>query len=101
MPRRKDLSSNEIANLLREVSENKSEGGELSCSNLDSDEVIRLSESDCEESKESADIIDNIPINPVIYVAREGSEWIPHNSNVPGRFVTRNASSDKAVVQQA
>ncbi|GFW89901.1 hypothetical protein TNCV_2979971 [Trichonephila clavipes] len=48
-------------------SENESDDGELSCSNLDSEEDIRLSESDCEESEESADIIDNIPVNPDIY----------------------------------
>ncbi|GFU18945.1 hypothetical protein TNCV_2347351 [Trichonephila clavipes] len=40
----------------------------LSCSYLDTDENIRLSESDCKESKESVDIIGNIPINPDIYV---------------------------------
>ncbi|GFV67036.1 uncharacterized protein TNCV_357211 [Trichonephila clavipes] len=63
MIRRKCLSPDEIANLLRELSENESDGGELSCSNLDSDEDIRLSESDCEESGESADEIENIPVN--------------------------------------
>ncbi|GFV63602.1 uncharacterized protein TNCV_625971 [Trichonephila clavipes] len=66
------------------------DSGELSCSNLDSDEDMRLSESDCEESKENADVIDNIPVNLDIYVTRDGTEWIPHNSNVPGRFATRN-----------
>ncbi|GFV52745.1 uncharacterized protein TNCV_2874161 [Trichonephila clavipes] len=55
------------------------------------DEDIRLNESDCEESKESADVIDDIPVNPDIYVAREEhTEWIPYNSNDPGRFATRN-----------
>ncbi|GFX34657.1 hypothetical protein TNCV_4464091 [Trichonephila clavipes] len=29
-------------------------------------------------------------VNPDIYVAKDGTESIPHNSNVPGRFVTRN-----------
>ncbi|GFW32462.1 uncharacterized protein TNCV_676211 [Trichonephila clavipes] len=57
----------------------------------DSDEDIRLNESDCEESEESADITDNSPANPDIYVARDVTEWIPHNSNVPGRFATPNA----------
>ncbi|GFY16916.1 hypothetical protein TNCV_3689741 [Trichonephila clavipes] len=33
-----------------------------SCSNLDSDKYIGLAESDCEESEESADVIDNIPV---------------------------------------
>ncbi|GFX76175.1 uncharacterized protein TNCV_2144791 [Trichonephila clavipes] len=74
---------------------------QLSCSNLDSNEDIRLSGSDCEESEESADVIDNIPVNPDIYVARDIIEWIPRNSNVPGRFVTRNEFCDNAVVQQA
>ncbi|GFT89195.1 uncharacterized protein TNCV_3085711 [Trichonephila clavipes] len=48
---------------------------------------IILSESDCEESEESADVIDNIPVISDSYVTRD---WILHNSNVPGRFVTRN-----------
>ncbi|GFV94732.1 uncharacterized protein TNCV_3864551 [Trichonephila clavipes] len=54
-------------------------------------EDIRLKESDCEESEENGDIIDNIPVSPDIYVARDGTEWIPYNSNVPGRLATRNA----------
>ncbi|GFW90195.1 transposable element Tcb1 transposase [Trichonephila clavipes] len=50
-------------------------------SSVDSDEV-RLSESDdCEESDESVDIIDYIPVNPDIYIARDGTEWIAHNSS--------------------
>ncbi|GFV98548.1 uncharacterized protein TNCV_4848771 [Trichonephila clavipes] len=69
MARRKGLSRDEIAYLLQETPENESDGGELSCFNLDFNEDIRLSESDCEESEESADIIDNIPVNPDIYVA--------------------------------
>ncbi|GFV69754.1 uncharacterized protein TNCV_1349071 [Trichonephila clavipes] len=55
-----------------------------------SEEDISLSESDCEESEEKRDIIDYILINPDIYITRDGPEWISHNSNVPGRFVTRN-----------
>ncbi|GFU99513.1 hypothetical protein TNCV_4551231 [Trichonephila clavipes] len=43
----------EIASLLGEFSENESDSDELSCSNLESDEDIRLSESDFEESEES------------------------------------------------
>ncbi|GFW33304.1 uncharacterized protein TNCV_2859811 [Trichonephila clavipes] len=74
--RRKGLRPDEIANLLRELFENESESGELSCCNLDSDEVIRLSESDCEESEKSVDVIDNIPVNPDIQVARNGTECI-------------------------
>ncbi|GFV24913.1 hypothetical protein TNCV_883791 [Trichonephila clavipes] len=54
----------------------------------DSDEDVRLNESDCEESEESADVIDNISVNSDIYVAKDGIEGIPHNSNVPGRFAT-------------
>ncbi|GFW50862.1 RNA-directed DNA polymerase from mobile element jockey [Trichonephila clavipes] len=63
MARRKGLSPDEIANLLREISVNESNGGKLSCCNLDSDKHIRLSESYCEETQESADVIDNIPVN--------------------------------------
>ncbi|GFW19157.1 uncharacterized protein TNCV_254841 [Trichonephila clavipes] len=59
-------------------------------SNLDSDEDVRLNQSDCKESEEKTDIIDYIPVNTDIYIARDGTEWIPHNSNVLGRFVTRN-----------
>ncbi|GFS58524.1 hypothetical protein TNCV_111421 [Trichonephila clavipes] len=51
MTYRKALIPDEIADLLRELSENESDGGELSCSKLDSDEDITLSESDCEESE--------------------------------------------------
>ncbi|GFV40125.1 uncharacterized protein TNCV_31841 [Trichonephila clavipes] len=61
-------SPDEITNLFRETSEDESDGGELSCSYLDSDENIRLSESDCKESEESVDIIVNIPVNPDIYI---------------------------------
>ncbi|GFV16912.1 hypothetical protein TNCV_4365121 [Trichonephila clavipes] len=60
---RKGLRPDEFANLLLEISENESDGSELSFSNLDSDEDIRLSKNDCEDSEESADIIDNIPRN--------------------------------------
>ncbi|GFW48794.1 uncharacterized protein TNCV_4243741 [Trichonephila clavipes] len=93
--RRKVLSPDEIANLLRELSENESDGGESSCSNLDSDEDIRSNESDCEESEESVDVIDSIPVNLDKYISRDKTEWIPHNSKLPGRFF------DKAVIQQA
>ncbi|GFX56602.1 uncharacterized protein TNCV_3954291 [Trichonephila clavipes] len=40
-----------------------------------SDEDIRLSESDCEKSEESADVIDTIPVNPDIYVSRAQIEF--------------------------
>ncbi|GFW28674.1 uncharacterized protein TNCV_3713891 [Trichonephila clavipes] len=56
----------------------------------DSDEDITLSESDCKESEENTDIIDYIPVDADIYISRDSTEWIPRNSNVPGRFVTRN-----------
>ncbi|GFV78422.1 hypothetical protein TNCV_95791 [Trichonephila clavipes] len=45
------------------LSEKGSDDGELSCTNLNSDEDIRLRESDYEESEESVDEIDNIPVN--------------------------------------
>ncbi|GFT72277.1 hypothetical protein TNCV_1801511 [Trichonephila clavipes] len=91
MCRRKSLSPDEIDNLLQEPSENEPVGGELFSSNLDFDEDIRLSESDYEESEVSADVIDRVPENSDIYVARDGTELIPLNSDVPGRFQTRNA----------
>ncbi|GFV00645.1 hypothetical protein TNCV_2950361 [Trichonephila clavipes] len=51
MAHRKYLSPNEIANLFQGISDNESGGGGLSCSCLDPDENIRLSESDCKESE--------------------------------------------------
>ncbi|GFV59160.1 uncharacterized protein TNCV_2339011 [Trichonephila clavipes] len=90
MVRRKDLRSDEIANLLRELSENELHVGELSSSNLDSNKGIRFSKSDCEESEETADVIDNTPVNPDTYVTRDGTECVPHNSTVPDIFATRN-----------
>ncbi|GFW72251.1 hypothetical protein TNCV_702881 [Trichonephila clavipes] len=57
------------------------------------DEDISFSESDCEKSEKSADVIDNIPVKPDIYVAKDGAEWIPHNSNAPSRFATKQWSN--------
>ncbi|GFX61297.1 hypothetical protein TNCV_1171361 [Trichonephila clavipes] len=54
------------------------------------DEDMRLNERDCEESEESADVIDNILVNPDIFATRDGKVWILHNTNLPGRFATRN-----------
>ncbi|GFW19046.1 hypothetical protein TNCV_253761 [Trichonephila clavipes] len=68
---RKGLNPEEIAILLLEISEKESDGGELSCSNSDFDEEIRLSECVHEESDESADIIDTIPVKRDIYVAKD------------------------------
>ncbi|GFW84650.1 hypothetical protein TNCV_2596951 [Trichonephila clavipes] len=62
MALRKGLSTDGIAILLREISENNSDGGKLSYCNLDSNEVIKLSEKECEEFEKSADAIDNIPV---------------------------------------
>ncbi|GFW05858.1 hypothetical protein TNCV_603301 [Trichonephila clavipes] len=51
---RKGLNPHEIANLLRKISENEADSGELYGSNLaDFYEYIGLSESDCEESEDS------------------------------------------------
>ncbi|GFS65805.1 uncharacterized protein TNCV_3854111 [Trichonephila clavipes] len=49
-----------------------------------------LNESDCKKSEESSDVIDNIPVNSGVYVASDDTIWVPHNSNVPGRFATRS-----------
>ncbi|GFU09660.1 hypothetical protein TNCV_5027091 [Trichonephila clavipes] len=46
---------------------------------VDSDEYIRLRESDCEEPEESANEIDNIPVIPDTYVVSYDTEWIRHN----------------------
>ncbi|GFV97183.1 potassium channel subfamily T member 2 [Trichonephila clavipes] len=51
MAHKKGRSPDKIDNLLRELPDNESDGGELSCSSLDSDEDIRLSESDCKNLK--------------------------------------------------
>ncbi|GFV70970.1 uncharacterized protein TNCV_2355141 [Trichonephila clavipes] len=56
-----------------------------------------MSESDCNESEENADVIDNVPVNPDIYVARDGTEWISHNL----ADLRLEIVCDKAVVQQA
>ncbi|GFU64921.1 uncharacterized protein TNCV_785721 [Trichonephila clavipes] len=101
MTRKKDLSPDEIAYLFRELSENESDGGELSCSNLDSDEDIRLSESDREESQESADEILNILVNPNIIVTRDGTEWIQDNCVMFLADLRVEIYCDKAVGQQA
>ncbi|GFV32672.1 hypothetical protein TNCV_441641 [Trichonephila clavipes] len=68
MIRRKDLSPDELANLLPELSENELSDGELSCSHLDFEEYIRLNESDCKKLEESVDEIDSIPVNPDLYI---------------------------------
>ncbi|GFU71007.1 hypothetical protein TNCV_4487701 [Trichonephila clavipes] len=81
-----------IANLPRELFENKSNGGELSCSNSGSDKDIRLSENDHEGTDKSADEIGNIPVNPNINVARDCTESIAQNSSVPGGLAIRNVS---------
>ncbi|GFX20773.1 hypothetical protein TNCV_78301 [Trichonephila clavipes] len=51
---------------------------------------MRLSESDCKESEEKTDMIDYISVNHDIYIARDGTECIPHNRNVPSRFENGN-----------
>ncbi|GFU10376.1 hypothetical protein TNCV_3514561 [Trichonephila clavipes] len=59
---------------------------------------IRWNESDCEESEETADLIDNIPLNPDVYVSSDDTEWILHNTNVHRIFTTRDVlrqSSDQ------
>ncbi|GFV67377.1 uncharacterized protein TNCV_3671321 [Trichonephila clavipes] len=56
------------------LSENESGGVELFCSNLYSEEGIRLPESDCEESEESSDEIDFIPVNSDINVSKDEAE---------------------------
>ncbi|GFT52529.1 hypothetical protein TNCV_14921 [Trichonephila clavipes] len=85
---RKGPSTDEIANLLRDFSKSESDSDDLSCSYLDFDEDLKLTESDCEKSDESADVIDKIPVNPNIYVSRNDTKWIPHNNNFLGRFAT-------------
>ncbi|GFT05597.1 hypothetical protein TNCV_1044661 [Trichonephila clavipes] len=66
--------------------------GQLPWSNLDFDGDT-LSESGCEESEESVNVIDNIPVNPDIYVSKDDTEWIPYNNKAPGRFVTKQWSN--------
>ncbi|GFX22895.1 hypothetical protein TNCV_2606371 [Trichonephila clavipes] len=83
-------SSEKLKGNFRKISENESDDGELSCSNLDSDDDIKLSERDYEESEECADIFDNIPVNPDIYNTRDGAGLILHDINVSGRIATRN-----------
>ncbi|GFS77960.1 hypothetical protein TNCV_2028301 [Trichonephila clavipes] len=101
MAQRKDLSPDNIDNLVRENSQNELHSGELSCSNLDSNEDIRLGESDCEESAESSDVIGKIPINSDKYIPL----GITHNGY---RLIVMFLADlrlemfcDQAVVQQA
>ncbi|GFU18064.1 hypothetical protein TNCV_1446241 [Trichonephila clavipes] len=67
----------------------------------DSDEDTNLNESDCKDYEESADVIDNIPVNPDIYIslgmAQNGYRLIV-------MFLANfrlEMFCDKAVVQQA
>ncbi|GFV75239.1 uncharacterized protein TNCV_295541 [Trichonephila clavipes] len=60
----------------------------LSIGNRNCDEDIRLHK--CDQSEERANVSDDIPVNPDMHVFRDGTEWIRHNSNVPGKFATRN-----------
>ncbi|GFY13482.1 hypothetical protein TNCV_1803531 [Trichonephila clavipes] len=80
-----DCSKKNIAKMC-ELSENESGGCELSRSNLDSDEDIRLTECDCEEYKEIADTIDNIPVNPDIHVVWDNTKRIRNNSTIIVEF---------------
>ncbi|GFV18863.1 transposable element Tcb1 transposase [Trichonephila clavipes] len=66
----------------------------------DSVEDIRLNERDCEESKENANVIDNIPVNPDIRVARDGT----NGYRIIVMFLADfrlEMFCDKAMVQQA
>ncbi|GFV30927.1 hypothetical protein TNCV_4013611 [Trichonephila clavipes] len=56
----------------------------------DSDEDISLNERDYEDSEESVELIENIPINSDKYITSDSTKLVPHNSNVPGRFATLN-----------
>ncbi|GFU37768.1 transposable element Tcb2 transposase [Trichonephila clavipes] len=85
MARRKDFSPDKIAKLLRGFSES-----ELCGSNLYFDEDIIFSEINCKESDEKTDITDYIPVNPDIYMDKDGTELIPHYSKVPDGCATRN-----------
>ncbi|GFX20391.1 hypothetical protein TNCV_3487491 [Trichonephila clavipes] len=63
------------------------DGGELSCSNLDSDEDIRFRESDCEESEENADEFDHIPCRTKIaelisYGWIAALQWVPSHVGI-------------------
>ncbi|GFT28456.1 hypothetical protein TNCV_428711 [Trichonephila clavipes] len=72
MTRRKGLSTYKIPNLLREISVNEP------------DEDIKLNESDGEESEESTDIIDNIPVNPDMYVT--GKAFYRMTNEKPAKY---------------
>ncbi|GFU40995.1 hypothetical protein TNCV_4645701 [Trichonephila clavipes] len=81
MHHRKGLSPDEITNLLREIFVNESDGGTLSCFNLDSDEDIKLNERNCEESEESADILGWGKRNPLFL--HEIQDFILHVLDCP------------------
>ncbi|GFX03720.1 hypothetical protein TNCV_2112921 [Trichonephila clavipes] len=72
----------EINNFLRVLSENDSDSGELSCSNLDSDEGIRLREKDCEEPVENGywSFLYALSLRDALYCPRRSME--PHSYGI-------------------
>ncbi len=90
MSRKRGLSPEEIAELLRELSDNESEGGELSEMNEGSDDEIFVpSVSSDSESNEDTEI-DNSH-NQQIFVARDGSQWKEYMSvSASGRLSSQN-----------
>ncbi|GFT65063.1 hypothetical protein TNCV_2610941 [Trichonephila clavipes] len=80
------------------------------CSNLDSDEDIKLSESDCEEYKEIGNEIDTIPVNPDIYIVLDESRSFfrvhtGYFSNIPkcikAEFIASWACSQSSVISSS
>ncbi|GFU73715.1 HTH_Tnp_Tc3_2 domain-containing protein [Trichonephila clavipes] len=82
------LLLNEIANLLRDLPETESDGGKLTCSNLDSDEDIRLSESDI---KENAEFQNDFMRDRIIGRIEEGRKItdVPMEFNIAHSVVSR------------
>lgn len=112
MARKRGLTPEEIANLLRELSENESEGGDISdsdedleCVNLDCENDFS-SDSDTDENEESksnntnvnefeddtnANNSDGSSCNAEIFVAPDGTQWkMSENKNNSGRHPKQN-----------
>ncbi len=74
MSRKRGLSPEEIAQLLRDLSDNESEGGELSDIDAPSDDEIFICP-DTSDSSSDEDAENSHSENSELFVARDGSQW--------------------------
>lgn len=91
MPRKRGLTPEEITALLRELSDNDSEGGEISDLDEDSDDenFIPPLSSDSENDEDQDEI--DLAQNNETFTSRDGSKWIECKiGNVSGRLSSQN-----------